>query len=120
VFAAVVVDLAGVGAFTAARVPSNPIGWLMTAAGLAAGLSFYGGSYAQFAHQVLHRDVPLEALGAWFGSWLFGPTLGGLAIFLLLLFPTGRFCRRDGATPDGLASLACHCRWPGWRSRPGR
>jgi hypothetical protein len=101
VFAAVVVGLAGVGAFIAIRVPSNAIGWLMSGAGLAAALSFYGGSWAQLAHDVLRADVPFDELGAWFGSWLFGPTFGGLAIFLMFLFPTGRF-------------LSARWRWGGW------
>ncbi len=63
---------------------------MMSGAGLAAALSFYGLSYAEFAHDS-GVDVPFDVLGAWFGSWLFGPTMGGLALFLMFLFPTGRF-----------------------------
>ena len=52
VFAAVVVDLSGVGAFVAICVPSNPIGWMMSAAGLAAALSFYGGGTAPTSAEI--------------------------------------------------------------------
>jgi hypothetical protein len=90
VFAAIVVELSGVGGYVAFRVPDNAVGWLLVTAGLGAALSFYGGTYAQLVHQSGAATGPLAALGGWFGSWLFGPTLGGLAVFLLLLFPTGR------------------------------
>ena len=90
VFAAIVVELAGLGGYVAFRVPENVIGWLLVVAGLLASISFYGGTYAQFVHQAGQDAGALAVLGAWFGTWLFGPTLGGLAIFLLLLFPTGR------------------------------
>jgi MFS family permease len=89
-FAAIVVELAGLGGFVAFRVPDNAVGWLLVTAGLGAALSFYGGTYAQLLHQRGADAGPIAVLGGWFGSWLFGPTLGGLAVFLLLLFPTGR------------------------------
>jgi hypothetical protein len=119
VFAAVVVDLAGVGAFVAIRVPANPIGWMMSGAGLAAALSFYGGSYAEFAHDVAKRHLPLEVLGAWFGSWLFGPTLGGLALFMLFLFPTGRFLSARWRWGGGLAVLGLLLSFVGMAFTPG-
>jgi hypothetical protein len=89
-FAAIVVELAGLGGYVAFRVPENIVGWLLVVAGLLASLSFYGGTYAQLVHQAGQDAGPIAVVGAWFGTWLFGPTLGGLAIFLLLLFPTGR------------------------------
>ncbi len=54
----------------------------------------------------MRSDMPFETLGAWFGSWLFGPTLGGLALFLMFLFPTGRF-------------LSPRWRWAGWLAALG-
>src|SRR6478735_2246284 len=90
VFALIVVELAGVGGYVAFRVPENAVGWLLVVAGLGAALSFYGGTYAQLVYRSGREAGPLATLGGWFGSWLFGPTLGGLAVFLLLLFPTGR------------------------------
>jgi MFS family permease len=89
VFAAVAIELAVLGGYVAYRVPENAVGWLLAVAGLGAAISFYGGTYAQLVEQSGGQAGPLAVLGGWFGSWLFGPTLGGLAIFLLLLFPTG-------------------------------
>ncbi len=91
VFAMIVVELAGVGGYVAFRVPDNAVGWLLVLGGLGAALSFYGGTYAQFVHESGAEAGTLAVLGARFGSWLFGPTLGALAVFLLLLYPTGRF-----------------------------
>ena len=88
-FAVIVVELAGLGGYVAFRIPENVIGWLLVVAGLSAALSFYGGAYGQLVHRSGGEAGPLAVLGAWLGSWLFGPTLGGLAIFLLLLFPSG-------------------------------
>jgi hypothetical protein len=91
VFAFIVLELAGFGGYVAYRVPTNAVGWLLVTAGLSSALAFYGGTWAQLLHLSGGEPGPIAVVGAWLGgTWLFGPTLGGLAVFLLLLFPTGR------------------------------
>jgi hypothetical protein len=71
-----------VGALIAARLPTNPYGWLWCATGLAAGLSEVGG--------LLVAVVGGPAWLAWvLEGWGFVSLLG-LLVFVFLLFPTGR------------------------------
>jgi hypothetical protein len=70
---------ATVGALLAWKRPGNPIGWLLSATGLAYAIGAFGGLLLHF-HQTL-------TLANWLG-WIF--QLGiGLCVFVVLLFPTG-------------------------------
>ncbi len=78
-----------VGAVLVARLPRNPIGWLLALLGL--GFSVYPVVVVVVADaQRAGADAPLPTvLVAWVGNWIwvFGQAA---AIFSLLLFPTGR------------------------------
>ena len=70
---------ATVGALLAWKRPGNPIGWLLSATGLAYAIGAFGGLLLHF-----HRTL---TLANWLG-WIF--QLGiGLCVFVVLLFPTG-------------------------------
>jgi len=74
-----IAGFATVGALLAWKRAANPIGWLMSATGL----SYAAGCVGLFLGH-FHRTL---ALSAWLGwTWLFGL---GLAVVVLLLFPTG-------------------------------
>jgi hypothetical protein len=90
IFPAIVLSLTLVGAFVAYRVPANPIGWLLEVAGMAAAIGIFGGTYVNFDH-VRSAGLPLTTLIAWLASWGLLPAIGLLAIYVPLLFPTGRF-----------------------------
>jgi hypothetical protein len=79
-----VVDFATVGALLAWKRPGNPIGWLLSAIGLA---------YAVGVSSVLLAHFPRTlTLAVWLG-WIF--LLGiGLCVFVVLLFPTGHLPSR--------------------------
>jgi MFS family permease len=79
-----VVDFATVGALLAWKRPGNPIGWLLSATGLA---------YAVGVSSVLLAHFPRTlTLAIWLG-WVF--LLGiGLCGFVVLLFPTGQLPSR--------------------------
>ena len=82
-----------VGALIASRRPGNPIGWILLADGLLwtlLGLLDYYSVYG------LARpgSVPYPAAAAGLGQWLWVPTVGLLAIYLVLLFPDGRLPSR--------------------------
>jgi two-component system NarL family sensor kinase len=73
-----------VGALLAWKRPGNPIGWLLSATGLAYAVAVFGLLLLHF-HQTL-------TLANWLG-WIF--LLGiGLCVFVVLLFPTGHLPSR--------------------------
>jgi hypothetical protein len=78
-----------VGALIASRHPRNPIGWICLAVGLLwmlLGLCDYYGVYGLAKPGSVPFPVVIYALVEWL--WL--PTVGLLAIYLVLLFPDGR------------------------------
>jgi len=82
-----------VGALIASRRPHNPIGWICLAVGLLwmlLGLFDYYGVYGLAKPDTVPFPVVIYALVEWL--WL--PSVGLLAIYLLLLFPDGRLPSR--------------------------
>jgi hypothetical protein len=82
-----------VGALIASRRPRNPIGWICLAFGLLwmlLGLFDFYGVYGLAKPDTVPFPVVIYALVEWL--WL--PTVGLLAIYLLLLFPDGRLPSR--------------------------
>jgi hypothetical protein len=94
VFPALVLSLTLVGAFVALRVPDNPVGWLLAGAGLALAVGIFGGTYVIYDHDVAGGTLPLVIPIAWLSSWLTVPAIGVLAVYVPMLFPTGRFLSR--------------------------
>jgi hypothetical protein len=78
-----------VGALIASRRPQNPIGWICLADGL---LWVLLGLFDYYSVYGLARpgSVPFPAAMAGLSLWLWVPTVGLLAIYLVLLFPDGR------------------------------
>ena len=75
---------ATVGALLAWKRPGNPLGWLLSAIGLAYAAAGFGAFLAHFPRT--------STLAAWLG-WLY--FLGiGLCVFVVLLFPTGQLPSR--------------------------
>jgi hypothetical protein len=82
-----------VGALLASRRPRNPIGWICLADGLLwtfLGMINYYGIYGLAQTKSIPFPVAVYALG----QWLWVPTVGLLAIYLVLLFPDGRLPSR--------------------------
>ena len=82
-----------VGALLASRRPRNPIGWILLADGflwMLIVLIDYYGDYGLASPGSLPFPVTVAALSQWF--WV--PTVGLIAIYLLLLFPDGRLPSR--------------------------
>jgi hypothetical protein len=79
------------GATIAARRPRNPLGWLMSVAGLLLGVFSFTQQYAPLAAA---RSLPLVGLSSWLATWT---VLPGIAITItsgLQLFPDGRLPSR--------------------------
>src|SRR5215218_7856887 len=81
-----------VGALIASRLPTNPIGWIFCGLGLIYVTRRFTTAYAD--HAFLETlALPWGEFAAWFSTWIgfAGPTL---AVFLMLLFPSGRLPSR--------------------------
>jgi hypothetical protein len=90
VFGAFILAFAGVGALLASRLPANPLGWIMSGAGLVYGLMAFADSWAQAYVRDASEGLPGSLLALWFGNWAWVISVGTTATLLLLLFPTGR------------------------------
>ena len=91
-FVAVQLGAATAGAIISSRLPWNAVGWIFLAIGLLLGLVFAVGAYAVLAIETGYDSLlPGSRIAAWIGSWMFIPVAFGLPMFLLLLFPDGRF-----------------------------
>jgi hypothetical protein len=77
-------SFATVGALLAWKRPGNPIGWLLSAAGLAYAVGAFGVMLTDFSRTL--------TLASWLGwIWLLGL---GLCVFVVLLFPAGHLPSR--------------------------
>jgi hypothetical protein len=77
------------GALIISRHPRHPIGWILCAFGLVAGMAAFTSEYAIYGLRSHPGAVPGGAALAWIAAWMF-PFYLALLAGLLLLFPTGR------------------------------
>jgi signal transduction histidine kinase len=70
-----------------ARLPRNPISWILSAAAFGGAAGLFGLEYATYSHFV--HGLPAGRWAGWVGEWISAPGLL-LASVALLLFPTGR------------------------------
>lgn len=87
-FSLMVLVFVAVGATVAARLPSNPIGWLFLAAGLFLALTSVTYGYAAVALGG-HGRMPGGLAAAWVSSWSWAPAVLAVPSLLFLLFPDG-------------------------------
>ena len=93
-FAGLLLAFPTVGALVASRRPENPIGWIFCGGGLINVVQDFALRYADYALYVQHSVLPGGRYMAWISSWVGGPSLMLLAVFLFLLFPNGRLPSR--------------------------
>jgi len=101
-----VLAFATVGALVASHRSTNPLGWLMLVAALAYAVAGLATAYLE-SRGAGARGVPLAA---WVSSWAWEVGVVVPAVFLLLLFPTGRLPSRRWRPLPWLAGtgLALH------------
>jgi len=95
---------ATLGALIVSRRPGNIIGWLFLVPSVGAGIQFFSGQYATVALQVPSR-LPAGAYAAWLSTVMQTSSLFA-ALFLLMLFPTGRLTSRRWRPVAWAAGLA--------------
>ena len=112
-----IVVFATTGSLVAARVPSNPAGWLM----ILAALSFTLGGLCDEVYRAVHDSGPasLATFTAWVTTWIWLAGLAPAATFLLLLFPDGRLPSRRWRPVAWLSALSMGALVVGLASTPG-
>jgi hypothetical protein len=85
---------ATVGAIVATRVPRNPVGWLLVATGLLAGIQGAAEQYAVAGLLSSPGVLPAPEVAAWLAGWTWIPGAACLAALLPLVFPTGHLRSR--------------------------
>ena len=81
---------ATIGALMVARVPRNPIAWILLGVGLLGGLRIFTTGTADLVLLAGYGPRGVGVASAWLSSWLFWPTILVPVTFVLLLFPDGR------------------------------
>ncbi|MGH2595677.1 MAG: sensor histidine kinase [Actinomycetota bacterium] len=79
----------GAGALLVARVPRNPIGWIVIWIGFFQMANALTNGYEGLALNRPGPPLPLGEIAAWASQWTWVPSVGLLVTFLLLLFPDG-------------------------------
>jgi hypothetical protein len=90
-FVALQLGAATAGAVISSRLPGNAVGWIFLAIGILMGLLLAVDAYAELGIEARSGPLPGTTVAAWVGTWVFVPAAFGLPMFLLLLFPDGRF-----------------------------
>ena len=93
-FVALQLGAATAGAVISSRLPGNAVGWIFLAIGILMGLLLAVDAYAELGIEARSGPLPGTKVAAWVGTWVFVPAAFGLPMFLLLLFPDGRFISR--------------------------
>ena len=81
------------GAFVASRVPSNPIGWLLMATGIAFVVEIASSEYVVFGLSTDPGGLPFTSFAAWINLWLVLVAIGAI-LLLIALFPNGSAASR--------------------------
>jgi signal transduction histidine kinase len=82
------------GLLIASRVPSNPIGWILLAAGLGTAIQELAHQYAIYGLYDSPGAVPGADVAAWLEGWIWIPIMFGVAVCTPLLYPDGRLLSR--------------------------
>ena len=77
-----------IGALVASRATRNPIGWLLSFAGLFATITFFASQYAVFATTTAPGALPGAGVAIWLSLWLWMAMLASL-LYTVMLFPSG-------------------------------
>jgi signal transduction histidine kinase len=78
----------------ASRVPSNPIGWILIAAGAGTAIQELAQQYAIYGVLDSPGAVPGAEVAAWIPEWVWIPFMAGIALYVPLLFPDGHLPSR--------------------------
>jgi len=103
-FALTIGVFAVVGALVAARLPRNPVGWLLCAVAVLNGVAMFATGYADLGLYGDPGAVPAPAEVAWLGG-VANDLQWGLAVLTLLLLPDGRVPSPAWRVPAALIAV---------------
>jgi signal transduction histidine kinase len=82
------VGYGGIGGYLAARLPRNPIGWLMLIVAGSFAIAGLSDEWVTYTHVTNPGALPAETFMAWLTNWIFLLFVWPIP-FILVLFPTG-------------------------------
>jgi signal transduction histidine kinase len=85
---------AAAGGLVASRVPANPIGWLLLAAGAGTAIQELAQQYAIYGLLDSRGAVLGAAVAAWIPEWIWIPFMAAIALYVPLFFPDGHLPSR--------------------------
>ena len=96
------------GVLIATRVPSNPIGWILLAAGVGTAVQEFAQQYSQYGLYDAPGTIPGAHVAAWITEWIWIPYMASVALLIPMLYPTGTLPSRRWRIPlvVGLAAAA--------------
>ena len=78
------------GVLVAARVPSNPIGWILLGAGIGTAIQELALQYLLYGRYDTPGALPRPDVAAWIVEWIWIPYMATVAFVIPLIYPTGR------------------------------
>ena len=85
---------AAAGVLVASRVPANPIGWLLLAAGAGTAIQELAQQYAIYGLLDSPGAVPGADIAAWIPEWIWIPFMAAIALYIPLFYPDGHLPSR--------------------------
>jgi signal transduction histidine kinase len=85
---------AAAGVLVASRVPANPIGWLLLAAGAGTAIQEFAQQYAIYGLLDSPGAVPGADIAAWIPEWIWIPFMAAIALYIPLFYPDGHLPSR--------------------------
>ena len=82
------------GVLVASRVPANPIGWLLLAAGAGTAIQELAQQYAIYGLLDSPGSVPGADIAAWIPEWIWIPFMAAIALYIPLFYPDGHLPSR--------------------------
>jgi hypothetical protein len=109
-----------IGAFVATKRPHSPIGWMLGAVPALLTCNIVGdAAYFHAARVSGHQPGRGADLWVWLASWVWGPSVILMLVFLPLLFPTGRPPSRRWRPVAWGAAIGCALLVVGTAFAPG-
>lgn len=110
--------IAATGGLVAARLPSNSVGWLMSAASLSLSLNLLVTAYAEYSIEVAPGSLPFGIVAGWLSLWTSTPA-APFFVGALLVFPNGRLLSRRWKPLIPVLALASLLTAVGFAAKPG-
>jgi signal transduction histidine kinase len=98
--------LATVGMLIVSHRPTNSVGWLFCASGLALSITVLIEQYTRYTLVTAPGSLPIPSLIVWFNFWAFIPIMGGVIFILPFVFPDGRLPSRRWLPAFGITVAA--------------